>query len=47
MRDHIRTVAFSLSAVGILNAIYKLLENLYDILIFSLFRIDRYAYISV
>ena len=44
---HILTVAFSLYAVDVLNVIYKSSENFADILIFSLFRVDRYAYIKV
>jgi hypothetical protein len=44
---HILTVAFSLYAFDVLNVIYESSENVADILIFSLFRVDRYAYIKV
>jgi len=40
------TVAINLSVVDILNGIYKTSEYLTDILIFSLFPVDRYTYIQ-
>jgi len=40
-------VAISLYAVDVLNVIFKSSENLADILIFSLFRVDRYDCVKV